>query len=962
MKSYLTLCFLSLFVISPLWGANRQGLQKIKPMPRLEHIAPDSYVQGEVIIKMSTTHPDVLRKRTVGAPSLNAVLSTLTSPRIEPMFKGHTMPPGDPSLVDLSKYFVVRYTGPSDAVAIAKLLMQADNVEFAEPRFKYTSNFIPNDPSYNQQWYLPQIHAPEAWDITQGDRTVVIGIVDTGIDVDHIDLKDNIWHNPGETGLDSHGNDKRSNGIDDDGNGYIDDWQGWDFYGQDNDPRFGDDHGTHVAGTAAAVTNNNIGVAGVAPHCKLMAIKISPDGASNQILFGDEGIAYAADLGAKVINCSWSGSGFSQTGQDVITYATQMGALVVTSAGNSNNNLELAPEYPAAYANVLSVGSTGQLDQKSSFSNYGYAVSVFAPGESILSTIPGDFLWYYSGTSMSSPIVAGVAALVTSQNPGWTPQQVGQQVRISADNIDGINPGLEHLMGFGRVNAYRALTVQSPAIRMSGYTVSDSATGNNDGIFTPGETIQVTISLTNYLIPSRTITVSLTSTSEFVTIQIPQQQVGSIGTLQTVQLPVPFNIKINSNAPENLLIPCTLTISDGSYTDFGRFTFIVHPTYFDMNINQITMTVTSRGNLAYNDYSANRQGSGFRFHETGGLDYLFEGAFMMGIDPIHLVDAARSENIEKQVADFDVISNLIIQAPGSIADQQGYGIFSDSRAPRDSALGVQVKYGSFSFTDTTNDDYILLRYDVTNTSSNILSNFCAGLYLDWDVGTSNTNNTAIDTDLRLAYVYDTTARTRAAYVGVVMLSQEPLVFRAIDNAATGNPWGVYDGFTKEEKWDALSNGVSDSAIGTSDVSMVIGLGPHRLYPGDSVTVPYAFLAAMNLPDLKLAAQRAIQKWELIRDINYYEALTPLQFALSQNYPNPFNGGTIIRYTLERQANVTLRVFDILGREIETLVDRVQSPGLYDINFPQTKTLASGVYFYRLTSGGHSLVRKMVYIR
>jgi subtilisin family serine protease len=966
MKYHNLLYMLAIFIAFPLMAANRQGQQKIKPMPRLEHIAPDSYVQGEVIIKMNALRPDALRKGVNGAPSLNAVLSTLVSPRIEPMFKGHTMPPGDPSLVDLSKYFVVRYGGPSDAVAVAKLLMQADDVEFAEPRFKYTTSAPPNDPYYDQQWHLPIIQAEAAWLITQGDSDVVIGIVDTGVDIDHIDLKDNIWHNPGEMGIDALARDKSSNGIDDDCDGYIDDWRGWDLYGQDNDPRPGVAHGTHVAGIAAAVTNNGIGVAGVAPHCKLMAIKTSPDAASDQIFYGYEGIVYAADQGAKVINCSWSGSGFSQAGQDVITYATQKGALVVAAAGNGGadqigDNIDLTPEYPAAYTGVLAVASTGTSDAISYFSNYGYTVSVSAPGENILSTIPDNFLASYNGTSMASPIVAGVAALVASQNPGWTPLQVGQQVRVSADTINSINPDYAHLMGFGRVNAYRALTIESPAIRMSGYSVNDSATGNNDGIFTPGETIQVDISLTNYLKPSGTVTVSLASASEFITIETNPQQLEPIGTLQTIQLPS-FNVKVKTGAPENQLVHCTLTISDGSYTDFGTLSFLVHPTYFDMNINKITMTMTSRGTLAYNDYPSNRQGSGFRFQETGGLDYLFEGAFMMGTDADHVVDAARDGTGNTQIADFEIISNLVIQAPGPIADQQGSGIFNDGLAPRDSALGVQVKYRCFSFTDTTSDDCILLRYDVTNTSSNTLSNFCAGLYLDWDVGTSNNNNTAIDTDLRLAYVYDTAAHTPAAYAGIVMLSQEPLVFRAIDNAATGNKWGVYDGFTKAEKWDALSNGVSVSARGTSDVSMVIGLGPHTLYPGDSVTVPYALLAAMTLPDLKEAAQRALQKWELIRDMNYYEALTPFQFALSQNYPNPFNGGTIIRYILERQSNVTLKVFDLLGREIETLVDRVQSPGSYEANFPQTKTLASGVYFCRLTSGGHTLVRKMVYIR
>lgn len=971
MKQYCIWSVVLLLAVAPLWSANRAIPQKSKSLYSLDRIAPGTYVQGEVIVKLSISRPIGLLKGRSGSTSLDAVLSTLIAPRLEQMFVGHERPPDDPSLVDLSKYYVVHYAGPSDAVAISKLLMHADDVEFAEPRFRYTYRFTPNDPLYNMQWHLARIQAETAWDISQGDSTVVIAIIDSGVDVDQEDLKNNIWNNPGEVGLDAHGNDKRFNGIDDDGDGYIDDWLGWDFYQSptkqpDNDPSPGSPHGTHVAGIAAAVTNNGTGVAGVAPHCKIMAVKAGPDDpTSNEISYQYEGMVYAADRGANIINCSFSGPGYSQTGQDVINYATQKGSLVVAAAGNGGtdeigDNIDNAEEYPAGFTNVIAVASTGQSDQKSTFSNYGYTVALSAPGEYVISTLPNDSYGAYSGTSMSTPIVAGVAALVKSHTPSLTPMQVGQQVRISADNIDASNPGYVHTLGFGRVNAYRALTVQSPAIRMTNHTVSDSGTGNNDGIFNPLEVIQIDPTITNYLLPSDNITVTLSSASPYITIQNPSQQVGTLGTLESRRLSVPFRVTIGDNAPENQIIQCILTISAGSYTDYGSISFLVHPTFLDMNSNQITMTVTSQGNLGYNDYPNNLQGSGFLYKPTGTLNYLFEGSLMIGTDSSHVVDAARGSDIDFQSADFEPLSNFIIKKPGSIADEQGSGLFSDGNAA-ENQLGIRVQYGSFAFINAPNDNFILLRYDITNVSSKVLTNFCAGLYFDWDVGSSGNNLAAVDTSLRLAYVYDATAGTTAGYVGVVMLSQEPFVFRAIDNAATGNPWGVYDGFTKAEKWNALSSGVSQTSAGPSDVSMVIGLGPRTLAASDSVVVPFALLAAQNLTDLTTAAQHAITEWSLIRDLNYIK-LTPYQFTLFQNYPNPFNSGTIIRFTIEHQGSVSLKVYDVLGREVETLVDDVRSPGLYEVLFPKTKMLSSGVYFYRIASEGKTVVRKMVYIR
>ncbi|MCS7053977.1 MAG: S8 family serine peptidase, partial [Ignavibacterium sp.] len=255
----------------------------------------------------------------------------------------------------LGRIIELKYESDVDPFFISSKLSKVDLFEWIEPRFVYELSFIPNDPSYSQQYALSRINAAQAWDISQGDTSVFIGIVDTGVDWDHPDLEANIWIN---------WNEIPNNGIDDDNNGFIDDIRGWDFGGlngtPDNNPMEDQpDHGTHVAGIASAVTNNGIGVASIGFKCKIMAIKTTRNdmrGANGPyIIFGYEGIVYAANNGAKVINCSWGGGAYSIYGQEIINFAISRGALVVCAAGNSNS---IEPFYPAAYNGAFSVAST----------------------------------------------------------------------------------------------------------------------------------------------------------------------------------------------------------------------------------------------------------------------------------------------------------------------------------------------------------------------------------------------------------------------------------------------------------------------------------------------------------------------------------------------------------------------------------------------------------------------------
>jgi len=292
----------------------------------------------------------------------------------------------------------------------------------------------PSYPSEVNMWGMRAINALPAWAITKGSRKVIIAVSDTGTWLEHSDLKNNLWRNAGETGLDANGKDKTKNKIDDDGNGYIDDVHGYNFETNVGNPMENHYHGTHVAGSIGAVGNNS-GIAGVNWETSLMTVKfIGMDGSGTDDA-AIKSIVYAADNGAKVINASWGGDEFAQALYDAIDYAGKKGVLFVAASGNDGQNADKYPMYPAAYDldSIISVASISDVKGKlSGFSNYGAkSVDIAAPGENIYSTwnpmqSPLRRVLYYtiSGTSMAAPHVTGVVGLMYAANPNLTSKQV----------------------------------------------------------------------------------------------------------------------------------------------------------------------------------------------------------------------------------------------------------------------------------------------------------------------------------------------------------------------------------------------------------------------------------------------------------------------------------------------------------------------------------------------------------
>lgn len=415
--------------------------------------------------------------------------------------------------LNLDNVFVYEVPVVTDINKLVAELNSDPSIEYAEPVYLSQTTATPNDPLYSSQQHLPQVFAPEAWDDQFGSSSVVIGIIDTGVDWDHEDLADVIWSNTNEV-LD---------GTDTDGNGYIDDIRGWDFVdgvsgsgetnaspgedgeNPDNNPMDYDGHGTHVSGIAAASTDNLVGIASVASGALIMPLRCgwhANDGRGYvSSLFASQAYHYAADNGAHITNQSSGSSG--QLIVDGAFYAFLNGVLIIESAGNENMP---TPSALGAQPWVITVASVDQNDRKSSFSSYGDYVTISAPGSNILSTIVEPSTFYggnkyvrFSGTSMAAPLVASVAGLVKAKFPEMSVIELFDQVVKTADNIDGLNPNHVGLLGSGRVNAARAMSesvTAKPRLQINKFTINETS-GNSNGVLEPGETANLIVEVKN---------------------------------------------------------------------------------------------------------------------------------------------------------------------------------------------------------------------------------------------------------------------------------------------------------------------------------------------------------------------------------------------------------------------------------------------------------------------------------
>jgi hypothetical protein len=443
----------------------------------------------------------------------------------------------------------------SDESMLAELKKNPD-IESVQPNhLYYTDATIPNDPYLSMQNSVNTVHATSAWDVTTGSDNVVVAVIDVGVDWKHHDLTDNIWSNVDEIAGD---------GIDNDGNGYIDDVRGWDFveaaqsdvapgedFGpQDNDPMDFLGHGSHVSGIIAARGNNLIGIAGMNWRAKIMALRAGYAVPGGNGTLTDEAIAgalhYAALNGADVVNMSFGSPYFSPFDYEAIQFAQAAGCLLIGAAGNSASPLKF---YPADLNEVVSVAATFT-DHTTFFSNWGANVDISAPGYDIMSSTPGGGYGNKSGTSMASPLVAGVAALTMAAHPDWTREQVVHQMLSTTGDIDAVNIGTGGKLGSGLVDAARCVGpyYTGHKVNLSNVLAMDLQ-GDKDGQLEAGETVDLVLSLRNYSL-TKAYNAVIATNDPFIQIVKSGADFGSIGEgLSKSNSASAFTFKIAANVP-----------------------------------------------------------------------------------------------------------------------------------------------------------------------------------------------------------------------------------------------------------------------------------------------------------------------------------------------------------------------------------------------------------------------------
>lgn len=467
-----------------------------------------------------------------------------------------------PSAEALRHVYALTYTSGAEPADAAQAFARDAEVVYAEPQPVHRIGGVrlpaavqsgvsggtlaaPNDSLYGEQTHLPRLQLPEAWDEVKGEEgQVLIAIVDTGVDIAHPDLRDNLWTNP---------NEAPGNGLDDDGNGFTDAPHGWSFTEDSPDP-YGDgtgsDHGTAVAGVAAAATDNARGIAGASWNAAFMPVRTVCKGSVEALCHTNKGILYAALNGADIITASFGRSVYSETSWLVMQAALEAGALVVAVAGNEETDNDAAPYYPASYPSVLSVGGTKK-DSEENVYNYGRSVNVYAPAEAIEATAPGGGYARWSGTSFSVPLVAGVAALAKTANPQSGPEALREQVRLTADKTSD-----ERAHAFA--NAWRAATeAPRPAVRIAAV---NGRAHRGEYVNLPGaDTSSVRITFTNAHGDARDVAVRFEAEATYARIAPASVRLGRLARGDTASVDVSLLLGADRPAVGAFLVTAQVT-------------------------------------------------------------------------------------------------------------------------------------------------------------------------------------------------------------------------------------------------------------------------------------------------------------------------------------------------------------------------------------------------------------------
>ena len=803
-----------------------------------------------------------------------------------------------------------------------KILEKSNLFEYCQANYYDKILFSPSDPRAASQYALSITKAFEAWDIDKGDSTIIIGVTDTGIDFDHEDLRTNIYYNTNDP----------IDGVDNDFDGYIDNYMGWDFGSNDNNPQWNESgtsgnqiHGVFTAGLAGARTNNDLGMASIGFSNKILPIKISND--YGGISTGYEAIIYAAEHGCKIINCSWGSTSPHEYGKDVIKYVTEnLGVIIVAAAGNDNNE---ALFYPASYDNVVSVAASNSIDEKWPNSSYNWRVDVSAPGQNVLSTLSNSTYGTSSGTSFSSPIVASSLALLMSYYPDtMSNKQLIEILKSTSDLIDtvGGNSYYTNKLGKGRINLLKALQGNFGAsLSFLNFNIE------KDGVNAKaGDTAIFTGEIINYLKPIENVSVRIKCNSEYINI------IDSTFTISSLDENEEFivntaNLKLvlAEDIPNHTNLDFIVEYNSTNYTNTETKIITIKLPNIEVDKNRIHTSIFPNGTIAYN---IDRDGFGFSLDNNDNI--LYEMGFISGSNSTNA-----STNI-RSYSDFNSITKL-----DSLSINNIWTAYNTIRNTTFDNSNVNVDY--MVFNDSIYNNIIFIDYKIINNSDENWSDYYFGIFADWDIYPYNSNYTSIDSNLSLAITESFIDQQKA---GIQLLTHSNWNRFAFDNVQNNNNIQSTNGFTREELYLALSTNNHFTGIETdgTDVLDLMSAGPFELEIGDTLELSFAILADTCLENIINSGKLAQQLYDSLNigELQILEIESRNDFII---YPNP--SSSIIKIDLKDIVNINL--YDLKGQ-----IQHIRYIGRNKKQIDISK-LEAGMYIIKINTKSKSYSRKII---
>ena len=929
-------CLATAWMIVCVVGAQAQ----FETWPRQLPHRPDPVLRGKLKVRLAPEYawqaPQVLADMglTVVAPILPFERS-LTADRQNRL----VLPSQRPMNLDealaieerLLRSFVVEYDRPDvpPEQIIARLRIGCGPIECAAPWCVYDVAGEPNDPERTKQDLLRTVSAYAAWDVEPGSDSVVIGIIDSGVRTEHEDLVDAIHKRTSEI---------PGNGIDDDANGYIDDYRGYNFSWREDSTSAGDafnpdnGHGTGVAGLCDATANNGLGIAGLAGRCQIFPLRTMPKGTTG-IVFGYEAIMYCALNGFDVVNCSWGGQSSSCIDQDVISYAVARGTSVVAAAGN---HYSPTPFYPASYRGVLGVGVVDASNNVIPMTGRGPTVDVMAPGHISWTTANNGSYDGFCCTSGSSPLAAAVVGLVRSKYPQLGPLEACAMVRDAVDEAPWATIPEEidrRQLPRGRLNALKAVTLDPDTLVSIEVDTVELFAKSGAQRWNVGDTLSARIGLINRLAPWTLQIVgvegisgngrdALRSVSDAGQITNREIAAGARFVLPKQ------DFVVTSETDTAAYIHMRLLGKDRAGTAINRqYSYAVTPApaYTTLANGDVRVSMGDRGRIGNTDLERG-QGEGYRFRDFCGQ--LYEGGLMVHANG-RTVDAVRS--LKRNNDHFRPMKRFAGQHAIS-------GVVSDADAPDSLRIGVEVELG-VELDSTSN----VLRIDatITNRSDTALHDLAVAWFYDWDLGRQPARNrTYRNGPLQFVATVDSKQPIVALYNETPYTDGRSMQ-AGIDNTST------YGGFSTETKTQIMRDPESYDYQAVNDVAVVSGMRfTQPLPPGHRRSFRHLVVIDTSVARLRMTLGNELSLWSFRpTDTLFVDILDPV-------FPNPASTVVYVPVDGITMSPATFSVYDVNGRSL--LTDVLSSaPGGPFLHPLRVSGLIPGTYVIRVDDGMRS---------